>query len=435
MRVSGWSRVPLPPARITPFTLRQPRGGSAPYPGRALGECDTRGSAQRSTTASESAGHAVDRPRPEVPVTQRARRPPRRRGRPRRSCRTARSGRRSPGELRAPVQCGALPSRISKPSPQSQGSNRPKPGRTPARPGKATDVASARVRRDTRRGARSSRGQGEEVAERPTRPRRGRGPGGELGAGHLEREDHAGAEVVGEGHARGARPRRRPASRSRRWSRSGAGPARSAGRASRARDPRHGRGGDEPSTPGGPAGSSRPRVPSSVATRTAMATSSLVTDAHANGRVDVAGLLDHDRGPSAAPAHRRPPAADPHRPSSHPSRGSRARRGRVSLSAGRGPLGGLGPVAGVVDLAGRGASDGLDEVDALGGLVVGQVALDVVDELGLGGRGAGAQLDHGGHHLAEALVGDRRPPRRRARRGGASRPPPPPRGRPSRRRC
>src|SRR5207302_8301894 len=42
------------------------------------------------------------------------------------------------GELRRPVQCGVFPSRSSKPRPQSLGRWRPKPGRTPSRPGKAT---------------------------------------------------------------------------------------------------------------------------------------------------------------------------------------------------------------------------------------------------------------------------------------------------------
>ena len=39
------------------------------------------------------------------------------------------------GELRVPVQCGRLPSRSSRPRPQSFGSKRPKPGRTPPSPG------------------------------------------------------------------------------------------------------------------------------------------------------------------------------------------------------------------------------------------------------------------------------------------------------------
>ena len=48
-------------------------------------------------------------------------------------------------ELRAPVQCGDLPSRSSKPSPQSFGFWRPKPGSTPSSPGNCTVVASASV--------------------------------------------------------------------------------------------------------------------------------------------------------------------------------------------------------------------------------------------------------------------------------------------------
>ena len=44
--------------------------------------------------------------------------------------------------VRAPVQCGRFSSRSSKPSPQSFGSMRPKPGNTPVSPGNATSVAS-----------------------------------------------------------------------------------------------------------------------------------------------------------------------------------------------------------------------------------------------------------------------------------------------------
>ena len=45
------------------------------------------------------------------------------------------------GLFREPVQWGDFSPRTSKPSPQSQGSNRPYPGSTPRRPGKATLVA------------------------------------------------------------------------------------------------------------------------------------------------------------------------------------------------------------------------------------------------------------------------------------------------------
>ena len=60
-------------------------------------------------------------------------------------------------ELRPPVQCGALASRNSNPRPQSQGSWYPKPGRTPARPGKTTSVAPSSVSAVTSFGQRSSR--------------------------------------------------------------------------------------------------------------------------------------------------------------------------------------------------------------------------------------------------------------------------------------
>ena len=61
------------------------------------------------------------------------------------------------GEFSEPVQCGDLPSRSSKPSPQSFGLWRPKPGSTPSRPGNCTEVASASVSGAISVGARASR--------------------------------------------------------------------------------------------------------------------------------------------------------------------------------------------------------------------------------------------------------------------------------------
>ena len=84
------------------------------------------------------------------------------------------------GELRAPVQCGDLSSRSSKPRPQSFGSKRPKSGRTPARPGTARSSpprasparrasgAAARARRSAgRRASRAGRPPGSHAARRP----------------------------------------------------------------------------------------------------------------------------------------------------------------------------------------------------------------------------------------------------------------------------
>ncbi len=65
MRVSGWSRVPLPPARITPFTVRLSRCGSlmeVPRRARVDGPgCLEGGGRWRPavSTASARAGHAV----------------------------------------------------------------------------------------------------------------------------------------------------------------------------------------------------------------------------------------------------------------------------------------------------------------------------------------------------------------------------------------
>ena len=66
--------------------------------------------------------------------------------------------------------------------------------------------------------------------------------------------------------------------------------------------------------PGGPAGSSRSTMPRSMATRTASATSSLVTDAHS---------ATASRSPLVATSSDRPPAADEHSCRRHEARASR----------------------------------------------------------------------------------------------------------------
>ena len=75
------------------------------------------------------------------------------------------------GELRAPVQCGDLASRSSKPEPQSFGSCRPKPGSTPARPGNCTVAASASVSCAMRGGCCSSCASATQVARASPRRR------------------------------------------------------------------------------------------------------------------------------------------------------------------------------------------------------------------------------------------------------------------------
>ena len=110
-----------------------------------------------------------------------------------------------------------------------------------------------------------------------------------------------------------ASPGGRPAPRSRRWSRSGAGPGRASTCRGRGRAPRRGPAGGPRSPPAGRPGRRGPRCRSSTATRTARAVQSLVTDAHGQGRPVVA------HGGRHRPAGRRraraaPPAAAACRP-------------------------------------------------------------------------------------------------------------------------
>jgi len=81
----------------------------------------------------------------------------------------------APAPAEVPIRPGAvprlrpvrrLPSRISNASPQSSGSNCPRPGRTPARPGNATEVANASSAGDQRRAEQLLR-EGGRVAQRP----------------------------------------------------------------------------------------------------------------------------------------------------------------------------------------------------------------------------------------------------------------------------
>ena len=100
------------------------------------------------------------------------------------------------GELREPVQCGALPSRSSKPSPQSFGSMRPKSGARRRARGRRRRSPRERLRRDERR-RRSSRASASEVVERPLERRAGEP---RSSARSSERLEHRAAQVLLERH-------------------------------------------------------------------------------------------------------------------------------------------------------------------------------------------------------------------------------------------
>ena len=149
------------------------------------------------------------RPVAEPPVGEDAAREAGCRDRPRGRCRCGRSGRTCAAELREPVQCGDFPSRSSKVRPQSFGSIRPRPGRTPVRPGNWTVAASASVSAATSVGCRSSRPSASRSSSGPRYAWAGepsRRPARPSGCGDRLRE------VVGERHLRpllrAARPRR-----------------------------------------------------------------------------------------------------------------------------------------------------------------------------------------------------------------------------------
>ena len=162
------------------------------------------------------------------------------------------------GEVRVPVQWPALSSLSSKPSPQSIGSNRPKSGSTPARPGNATAVASASVSRATSVGASSSRASATASASVPCDARGRRAA--KLRA-HPERLEARPRRGTARTASRRAPRRARRAPRSPGSSRSAAArPARSAGRRRTAARSRA-RAGAGPSIPAGPAGSSRSTDP------------------------------------------------------------------------------------------------------------------------------------------------------------------------------
>src|SRR5450755_1361887 len=169
MRVSGWSREPVPPARMTPFMGRsldvkshRYRAGPDPYPScppagrpdrterdRAGQARSDQGPKARSpnpaqTTPACGSNHTKAPLRPKCPYVQ--------------------------GELADPVQWGCLWPRISTPNPQSQGSKRWNPGRTPARPGNCTDVASRWVSKETRVGTAHSAPSATRSVRGPTSP-------------------------------------------------------------------------------------------------------------------------------------------------------------------------------------------------------------------------------------------------------------------------
>ena len=183
------------------------------------------------------------------------------------------------GRVVVPVQWGCLVPRISTPSPQSQGSNRPNPGRTPASPGKATEVASSWVVALIRVGTASSWPSRRRSRSGPCRPGGGRRSVRQDGGAHGQWAEDPVGHINGERHARtlgqvGGQPLEAgigvdPPSTGSAERRAASGPRPDAW-ASRCLTVE----------PGGPTGSSRSRVPSSTATRTARAVTGLVTDAH-----------------------------------------------------------------------------------------------------------------------------------------------------------
>ena len=314
IRVSGWSRVPLPPARITPFTA-EPSQPSAEALDHGVGQ----------------GGPRRGRPGAEVPVTQRrarhlghgvdpheaARLPEMAEG----GRRVARSG---------PMGCLAV---------ADLEAQAPVAGVEPAEAGQDAGETGEGHRGGLRQRGRCHqarrqelRGQGEQVAQGATGPRGRRRPGGERRSPFMRQgDDHAGGEVVGEGHARGSGHHRRPGPRSRRWSRCGAVPGRSSGAGASGPRPEAWARRWRTVDPGGPAGSSRARVPSSAATRTASGHEQLGDRRPQERRVGVPGGFDHFHA-CGRPAHDAG-RGGAHRPPRHgveragcPTRGCRSAR-------------------------------------------------------------------------------------------------------------
>ena len=148
-------------------------------------------------TASESAGQAAAAHSPNGSSVRHAEREAGARDRPRGTCRCARSGRTSRASCARRSSAGCFAVAELEAEPQSFGSIRPKPGRTPTRPGNCTLVASASVSPATTVGSSSSRREEREVVERARERVRRRAS--EL-AHDPERPEHGGGEVAGERH-------------------------------------------------------------------------------------------------------------------------------------------------------------------------------------------------------------------------------------------
>ena len=129
--------------------------------------------AAASSTRSEKAGQASSAHGPKSRSVRTDEREVRHRIDPQERARRHRSARTSPGCSGRPIQCGALPSWSSKPSPQSQRIEPPDPGHD-ARPGPGTRPSSpARtVAGATSVGRSSSPAERGQVAERPVEPLR-----------------------------------------------------------------------------------------------------------------------------------------------------------------------------------------------------------------------------------------------------------------------
>ena len=182
------------------------------------------------------------------------------------------------GEVQRPRPVrAASPSLSSKPRPQSFGSKRPKPGRTPSRPGNCDRrrlgerLAARRASARAARAARRTRSASEPWTSAPAEPRSSRRiPSG---------SKHGRARGTRETASPPAPRRARRAPRSPGSSRCGARPdARSAAPSSNG-SPLACASRCRTVEPGGPAGSSRSIVPSSTATSVASAVASFVTEA------------------------------------------------------------------------------------------------------------------------------------------------------------
>ena len=212
----------------------------------------------------------LQRPRAVVAIGQADERPIERRIDPQESCPTRRNARTSPGSSGCPSSAGSLASRSSKPRPQSSGSKRPTPGRTPI---EAREGGDRSLRRGSPRvtsvGRKQLAGEGGEVGQRVRGgPRTARDTScvPVIASGSRTRRCSASCE----GRRRRARRAGRPGCRSPDSSRSGACPGWASTVSPSNGSPEAWASRCRTVAPGGPAGSSRSMRPSSTASSTAV---------------------------------------------------------------------------------------------------------------------------------------------------------------------